>query len=88
MFHPKFRSILASAALVSTLSLMSVQTVSAAPRAARAHVSGAFSERIERWGSLAWSLLTSLWEKRSSIISPEGLPHPEEAPGSSSAGGD
>lgn len=74
MFQPKLRSILASAALVSTLSLLSVQTVDAAPRAWRTQrEGGAFSERIERWGILAWDFLTGLLEKRSSNINPDGL---------------
>ncbi len=72
MFQPKLRSILASVALVSILSLLSVPTVDAAPRVRRAQAGAAFSERIEGWGLLAWGFLSSMWEKRSSVIDPEG----------------
>ncbi len=73
MFHPKLRRVLASAALISSLSLLTVQSVDAAPRVRRAQERTAFSERIERWGLRAWDFLTGLLEKRTQAINPDGM---------------
>lgn len=69
MSNPKLRRVFALTALIAALSMLPAQAVGFGPREPRR---ASFAERFESWGMSAWSLLTGLFEKRSSLMDPNG----------------
>jgi len=70
MSNPKLRRVFALTALVAALSMLPAQAAAFAPREPR-HAS--FAEKFESWRVSAWSFLSGLWEKRSSVWDPNGV---------------
>jgi hypothetical protein len=68
MSSPKLRRVFALTALIAALSMVPAQAAGFAQQPHHA----SFSQRLEHWGAMAWSLLAGLWDKRSTAQNPDG----------------
>ncbi|HEY7215823.1 MAG TPA: hypothetical protein VIC28_14430 [Thermoanaerobaculia bacterium] len=70
MSNPKLRRVFALTALIAALSMLPAQAAGFSPREPRR---ASLVERFESWGASAWSFLSGLLEKRSSVWDPNGV---------------